>query len=58
MKKGKTLHLEGAPIEVRGKAAERFWRLIKNPVKASPEEIEQMKRDYEYVKSISTCNLL
>jgi hypothetical protein len=42
MKKEKTLHLEGAPIEVRGKAAERFWRLIKNPVKASPEEKEKI----------------
>lgn len=42
MKKEKTLHLEGAPIEVRGKAAERFWRLIKNPVKVSPEEKEKI----------------
>jgi hypothetical protein len=34
--------LEGGPIEIRGKAAERFWRLIKNPKKASPEEKERM----------------
>ena len=42
MKKSKNLYLEGGPIEIRGKAAERFWRLIKNPKKASPEEKESV----------------
>lgn len=42
MKKSKNLYLEGGPIEIRGKAAERFWRLIKNPKKASPEEKERV----------------
>ena len=42
MKKSKNLYLEGGPIEIRGKAAERFWRLVKNPKKASHEEKERM----------------
>ena len=42
MKKSKNLYLEGGPIEIRGKAAERFRRLVKNPKKASHEEKERM----------------
>lgn len=57
MKKEKKVYFEGT-APVYGRAARRLERLIANPRKATPEEIEQMKRDYEYIKSISPCNLL
>ena len=43
---------------VYGKAAKRLHRLIMNPPKATPEEKERMRQNYEYFKSISTCKLL
>ena len=57
MKKCKKVYFEGT-APVYGKAARRLERLIANPPTATAEEIEQMNRDYEYFKSISTCNLL
>jgi hypothetical protein len=58
MKKQTNLCLEGAPIELHGRAAQRFWNLVRKPKKASLEERERMKKNYEYFKSISQCNLL
>lgn len=56
MKKSKNLYLEGGPIEIRGKAAERFWRLIKNPKKASHEERERVFNAHKELNLIR-CDL-
>ena len=56
MKKSKNLYLEGGPIEIHGKAAERFWRLIKNPKKASPEERERVFNAHKELNLIR-CDL-
>ena len=56
MKKSKNLYLEGGPIEIRGKAAERFWRLIRNPKKASPEEKERVFNAHKELNLIR-CDL-
>ena len=49
------------PIELtptlRGKDAERFLREMENVKPVSKEELEQVKKDYEYFKSIATFKM-
>lgn len=56
MKNNKTLYLEGGPIEISGKAAERFWRSIRNPKKASPEEKERVFNAHKDL-NLTRCDL-
>ena len=49
------------PIELtptlRGKDAERFLSEMENVKPVSKEELEQIKKDYEYFKSIATFKM-
>ena len=49
------------PIELtptwRGKDAERFLREMENVKPVTKEELEQIKKDYEYFKSIATFDM-
>ena len=49
------------PIELtptlRGKNAERFLSEMENVKPVSKEELEQIKKDYEYFKSIATFKM-
>jgi catalase len=42
--------IQDTPV-LSGKDAERFLKLIENPKPVPKELVEQMKRDYEYVKA-------
>ena len=46
------------PIELtptlRGKDAERFFEMMDNVKPVSKEELERMKKNYEYFRSIAT----
>lgn len=39
---------------LRGKDAERFLRLMEEVQPVSKEEMERIKKNYEYIKSIAT----
>ncbi|MBO7160240.1 MAG: hypothetical protein J6V62_02240 [Paludibacteraceae bacterium] len=57
MKNNRDLHLEGAPIQLHGKAAQRFWRLVKNPKTATPEEKEKVFNAHKFLNLAGGCDL-